>query len=344
MRKRRLFALSHIVLLTGGLLAGASFQISRYLISRAPDSTSVIRSSELLPRVALGALGATLAFYLLHWLTLLVVRRLPIDAALKRRYLELDFLSYLPFLLMPLAGLGLRFNSATAFLLLVLFVSSKLAIVLSLLPNATRSDFLRSREWLAFLFLFSGIAALIYQIVWQRVLFSAFGVNIESITLIVAIFMFGLGCGALLGGWISKRFSAALPVAFLACELIIGLFGLVSIPLIRQVSELVITQSLVVIGSATFLLLCIPTIFMGATLPILVSYLVERLGHVGSSVGVLYFFNTIGSAIAAVATVELVFLLTGLQGAVLFAALCNFVVGALVYRYIRTASPSPDFP
>jgi hypothetical protein len=343
MRKRRLFTLSHIVLLAAGLLTGASSQISWYLISRAPDPTSVIRSSELLLRVAVGGLLAILAFYLLHWLTLVVVRRLPVNVALKHRYLEFDFLSYLPFVLTPLAGFGLCFSSATVFLFLALFVSSKLVIVLFLLPGPTRSDFFRSREWLAFLFLFSGIAALIYQIVWQRVLFSAFGVNIESITLIVSIFMFGLGCGALLGGWVSKRFRSALPTAFLGCELIIGLFGLVSIPLIRQVSELMITQSLIVIGSATFLLLCIPTIFMGATLPILVSYLVERLGHVGSSVGVLYFFNTLGSAIASVATVELVFLFTGLQGAALFAAFCNFVVGSLVYRYIRTARLRPGY-
>src|SRR6266542_57643 len=91
---------------------------------------------------------------------------------------------------------------------------------------------------LALLFLVSGFAALIYQIVWQRVLFTAFGVNIESITIIVAVFMFGLGVGSLVGGRLSRRFPQHLPQLFLVCEIAIGLFGLGSLPLIRAVSAL----------------------------------------------------------------------------------------------------------
>src|SRR5262249_6293057 len=53
------------------------------------------------------------------------------------------------------------------------------------------------------LFFLSGFAALIYQIVWQRVLFAAFGVNIESVTITVSLFMFGLGVGSLVGGVLS---------------------------------------------------------------------------------------------------------------------------------------------
>ena len=47
-------------------------------------------------------------------------------------------------------------------------------------PSASGS----SRERLSLLFLVSGFAALIYQVVWQRALFTAFGVNIETITVI----------------------------------------------------------------------------------------------------------------------------------------------------------------
>src|SRR5438093_222678 len=86
---------------------------------------------------------------------------------------------------------------------------------------------------LSCLFLISGFAALIYQIVWQRALFTAFGVNIESITTVVAVFMFGLGVGALVGGKLSQRWPNRLPQLFLLCELAIGAFGLVSLPLIK---------------------------------------------------------------------------------------------------------------
>ena len=54
----------------------------------------------------------------------------------------------------------------------------------------------RRREpfpWMYVLFFCSGFPALIYQIVWQRALFSVYGVNIESVTIVVSAFMFGLG-------------------------------------------------------------------------------------------------------------------------------------------------------
>ena len=55
------------------------------------------------------------------------------------------------------------------------------------------------------LFFMSGVPALLYQIVWQRALFTLYGVNIESVTMIVTVFMLGLGLGSLAGGWLSAR-------------------------------------------------------------------------------------------------------------------------------------------
>src|SRR6476661_8750455 len=51
----------------------------------------------------------------------------------------------------------------------------------------------------------SSLPALIYQLTWQRELFRIFGVNIESVTIVVTAFMLGLGIGSLAGGWISKK-------------------------------------------------------------------------------------------------------------------------------------------
>ena len=66
----------------------------------------------------------------------------------------------------------------------------------------------RLTQWtrvLCVLFFFSGFPALIYQLTWQRALFRIFGVNIESVTIVVTAFMLGLGLGSLVGGWLSKR-------------------------------------------------------------------------------------------------------------------------------------------
>src|SRR5437667_8242287 len=147
-----------------------------------------------------------------------------------------------------------------------------------------------SLRGLASLFILSGFAALIYQIVWQRALFTAFGVNIESITIVVAVFMFGLGVGSLVGGRLAQRWPNRLPQLFLLSELAIGGFGLVSLPLIKAVSEWTLHGSLFVIAITTYALLCIPTIFMGATLPILAAYLHQKNKNVGKTVSTLYLF------------------------------------------------------
>ena len=64
-------------------------------------------------------------------------------------------------------------------------------------------------------FFMSGFAALIYQIAWQRMLFTAFGVDLESITIIIAVFMAGLGIGAYFGGRIADNFILLLFPTFL---------------------------------------------------------------------------------------------------------------------------------
>src|SRR2546427_2232945 len=56
--------------------------------------------------------------------------------------------------------------------------------------------------WLCVLFFLSGFPALLYQVVWQRALFTIYGVNIESVTVVVSAFMLGLGLGSLVGGFI----------------------------------------------------------------------------------------------------------------------------------------------
>ncbi|MCK6535585.1 MAG: fused MFS/spermidine synthase [Polyangiaceae bacterium] len=174
-----------------------------------------------------------------------------------------------------------------------------------------------------------------YEIVWQRVLFAAYGVNIESVTIIVSLFMFGLGTGSLVGGLLSRRYPERLALLFIVCEASIGLFGLISIPLIQLVASKTLDLSLAGVALAVYGLLCVPTMFMGATLPILVTHLHRQVRHVGRAVGALYFFNTIGSAVACLLTVDLLFVFVGRQAVACVAALLNFAVAAAVALYAR---------
>ena len=90
----------------------------------------------------------------------------------------------------------------------------------------------RGAAWtrtLCVLFFFSGFPALIYQLTWQRELFRIFGVNSESVTIVVSAFMLGLGLGSLAGGWLSKRQEIRLLPLLALIELGTAAFGVVSL-------------------------------------------------------------------------------------------------------------------
>ncbi|MEX0964607.1 MAG: fused MFS/spermidine synthase [Pseudohongiellaceae bacterium] len=185
------------------------------------------------------------------------------------------------------------------------------------------------------LFLISGFPALLYQIVWQRSLFTLFGTNIESITLVVAAFMLGLGMGSLIGGKLSTLRALSQLQLFAVLELCIGLFGMVSLQLFDFVGAHAINLGYVSMTVVAFLLVFIPTLCMGATLPILSAFLVARIPNVGFSLGTLYFVNTLGSAIAAFSASLFLMGMFGMQGTIYFASGLNFLVGgsALLFQH-----------
>src|SRR5271169_4869721 len=189
--------------------------------------------------------------------------------------------------------------------------------------------------FLCILFFCSGMPALIYQVVWQRALFSIYGVNAESVAVIVSAFMLGLGLGSLLGGWASSRFPAHAVALFGASELGVAIFGLASLRIFHWAASVTAGASLPFTILFGFLLLIVPTVLMGATLPLLVQQLVRRSGNVGSSVALLYFVNTFGSAVACYLCASFLLRDFGQSGSVLIAAGVNAAVGLTALSYVR---------
>jgi len=179
-------------------------------------------------------------------------------------------------------------------------------------------------------FLVSGFAALLYQLVWQRSLFRIYGTNMESITLVVTAFMLGLGLGSLAGGVVSEKSRWPLPILFGLIELVIGAFGLISLPLFGWIASFTSGVTGFAVGLISFAVVLIPTLFMGGTLPILVAHQVRQSGNVGRSVGALYFINTLGSAAASFAAAIWILGGLGLSRTVLLAAALNLAAAASV--------------
>jgi predicted MFS family arabinose efflux permease len=88
-----------------------------------------------------------------------------------------------------------------------------------------------------------------------------------------------------------------------------------------------------------FTILFIPTFAMGATLPVLVSYLFKEKKSVGDTVSNLYYINTMGSAIGSLLTVSLFFYLGTLQSTVYIAASINFTIALLTFIGLQKKQP-----
>ena len=152
-------------------------------------------------------------------------------------------------------------------------------------------------------FFISGSSALMYQVSWQRALYALIGVDMDSITIIVSVFMLGIGLGGMLGGWLSDRYPRQRLRWYAGIELSIALYGAASLWLL-QVLQAWLEGSFVGTGSvgstvASFVFLLLPTVLMGMTLPLLTMAFNERTANLGVSVGTLYFINTLGAATGA---------------------------------------------
>ncbi|MBK9622806.1 MAG: hypothetical protein IPO31_26805 [Candidatus Obscuribacter sp.] len=114
---------------------------------------------------------------------------------------------------------------------------------------------------LGVVFLLSGASSLLYQVAWQRLLTINYGVGPVSVTLIVSMYMLGLGLGALAGGALAQRYAGKSVLIYCLCEIILGLFGLASIPILHWLGNATSSASFAVYCLCICAFLCLPTIF-----------------------------------------------------------------------------------
>ena len=194
----------------------------------------------------------------------------------------------------------------------------------------------RTARLLIPIFFFSGLSSLVYQVVWQRLLTLHYGVGAVSTTLIVSVYMLGLGLGALLGGRLSERVKNGL-LAYCGIELLIGIFGLASLPFLGVLARFTAGASHAVSWLAMAGFLLAPTLLMGATLPLLVKCFNRIVHDFLRSVSLLYFVNTLGAAVGALLGAYLLISFWGLSAAIHVAVALNLLLAAAVYTITRVA-------
>jgi spermidine synthase len=156
---------------------------------------------------------------------------------------------------------------------------------------------------IALLFFASGLAGLVYQELWLRLLGLVFGVTVYAASTVLAGFMGGLALGSALGGRFADRVRRPLFVYGVA-EVLVGLSALATPVALRAVEGVYVAlhPSLPQVpGALTALrfalsiaVLLVPTMLMGATFPLVVRASLGGTRPLGEDASVLYAANTAG--------------------------------------------------
>lgn len=189
----------------------------------------------------------------------------------------------------------------------------------------------------AVIFLLSGASSLIYQVAWQRLLTLYYGVGSISNALIVSVYMFGLGLGALAGGAIADR-SPKRVSWYAAIETLLGCFGLISLPFLSFLGDLTAGVGYGATLTCIFAFLAVPTILMGMTLPILTKAFNSFARDFLKSLGLLYFVNTLGAALGAIVAGYLLLSFFGIDAAIYTAAAINVLLATALFALRRRLS------
>lgn len=201
------------------------------------------------------------------------------------------------------------------------------------------------------LLILSGICALVYQVLWLRLLSLTFGVTTHAASTVLASFMGGLALGSFVAGRLADRVRHPLRL-FGLVELSIGLCALATPTALAGVHRLYLAvfphlpESLAVATAVRFALsfavLLVPTALMGATLPIVVKSSLARIDRIGTRIGVLYASNTAGAIVGALLAGFYLIPHVGLTRSFLLAAGVNALVGVIAVATSRYVRPIPQ--
>jgi spermidine synthase len=201
------------------------------------------------------------------------------------------------------------------------------------------------------LFLASGFCGLLYQVVWLRLAFAAFGVITPVLSIVLSVFMLGLSLGSWAGGrWIDAltlRSGRSAAWYYAGAELLIGIGGLL-VPSIFSAGQAALLPA-GAMDSTRYLFLSalvlgisiLPwCILMGFTYPFMMAFIREVDEGNRTGFSYLYLANVIGAMLGTLATAAVLIEILGLHRTLWVAVALNFAVAAVSAKLAGT-SPGP---
>ena len=197
-------------------------------------------------------------------------------------------------------------------------------------------------------FFLSGFAALLYEVVWLRQFAIIFGTSEFALAVVLSAYLAGLSFGAAVAGRFIDRVKRPV-LTYAILELVIACTA-VAVPIALQFARLTliaifggqpeptgaggIFQLSFIIGS-TFAIIMVPTMAMGATLPLLTRHAVRNESEVGNRVGLLYTINTLGAVVGILTAAFLLLPTRGMYATMLVGVVVNFLVFVLAVVAVR---------
>jgi spermidine synthase len=198
------------------------------------------------------------------------------------------------------------------------------------------------------LFAVSGAAALIYEVVWTRLLTLHMGHGLAAASAVLAAFMGGLAAGSGAAGRYASRLTPQRAVRIYAVlEIAIGVLAILMPFLLLAARPLLGATYDDGNGGAAFafvrlatsmLLLCIPAACMGATFPIASRWMVRMSSTAARDAGGLYAANTLGAAAGAILAGFVLIPAMGLRGTTLVGVALNVIAAAGAWLIAQRAT------
>jgi len=211
------------------------------------------------------------------------------------------------------------------------------------LPNRTGVGF-----GLMLLFAVSGFAGLIYESIWTQYLGLFLGHAAYAQSFVLILFMGGMALGAWLVSRRSESFRRPL-AAYAAIEFFVGLLAIGFDPLYHAMTGFAYSHLFPLVGAgigldltryavATLLIGC-QCILLGMTFPLMsAGYLRFAPDSGGQVLASLYFSNSFGAALGALAATFILLPSVGLPGTVMTGGLLSILVALAIWPLARNAS------
>jgi spermidine synthase len=189
----------------------------------------------------------------------------------------------------------------------------------------------------------SGFSALIYQLVWVRILGLVFGVSSFAVATVVSVFLLGLGCGSLYFGKLSEKIKNPLK-AYLFVELCIGMFSIVSYLIINNFTIYKVFYEysynnfnfywISVIRLFLSIVVLFPPVFaIGGTIPLITKYFLTTPERFGSNFSRIYYINTLGAFAGSMLTGFIFVKYIGVFLTFIIAVTVNLLIALIILAY-----------